>query len=234
MLRADGRTPEKIRNIRVQDDFIDHALASVLIEFGNTKVLCAVSLEQGVPSFLRNQGQGWMSAEYAMLPVATHNRQQRESTSHKRQSRAIEISRLIGRVCRAVVDLKALGELTLLLDCDVIQADGGTRTAAITGISYALKLAQEKLLQSGQIKRAFIKSEIAAISVGITRSGLILDLDYLEDSRAMADFNFVLTRSGEVIEVQGTAEQQPISWANFEQMHALAQSGILQIFEQLP
>ena len=234
MLRTDGRSLEQVRRIAVQTDFIIHALSSVLIEFGNTKVLCTVSHEPGVPSFLKNQGQGWLTAEYAMLPAATHVRQQRESSSYKRQSRAIEISRLIGRVCRAVVDLEALGESTLQLDCDVIQADGGTRTAAITGISYALEMAQAKLLANGKVKRPFLRSQIAAVSVGILAEHLLLDLNYAEDSRVEADFNFVLTRSGELIEIQGTAERQPITWQKFEQLHSVAQSGLNQIFEQLP
>ena len=233
MQRLDGRASDSIRKIALTPDFVEHALASVLIELGKTKVLCAVSLNSTVPPFLKNKKSGWLTAEYAMLPVATHSRMQRECTSFKRQSRAVEISRLIGRVFRSIVDLTALNEQTLLIDCDVIQADGGTRTAAIIGTNYVLSLAQAKLLRAGQISVPFMKTEIAAISVGMFGDNCVLDLNYEEDSRADVDFNFVLTKAGHLIEIQGTAEQAPVSWESFGRLHTLAQAGIMQIFEQL-
>lgn len=233
MLRVDGRTADMIRQIAITPNFSDYALGSVLIELGKTKILCAVSLNSGVPPFLKGKKTGWLSAEYAMLPIATHSRMQRESTSFKRQSRAIEISRLIGRVFRTVIDLDVLGEQTILIDCDVIQADGGTRTAAITGVNCALLMAEQKLLATGLIKKPFIKSEIAAISAGVLAGECILDLNYQEDSNIAADFNFVLTKSGKLIELQGTAEHDPVDWATLEKLHALAQSGVKQIFSEL-
>ena len=233
MQRVDGRLSNQIRPISLTPNFISYAAGSVLIELGNTKVLCAVSLIPSVPSFLKNKKTGWLTAEYAMLPAATHNRMQRESISSQRQSRAVEISRLIGRVFRSVVDLSVLGEQTLAIDCDVLQADGGTRTAAIIGSNYALQLAQAKLLELGLVKSNFIKTEISAISVGIVGESLMLDLNYEEDSKAEVDFNFVLTKAGDLIEVQGAAEQKPISWENFEQLRVLAQSGVTQIFNCL-
>lgn len=234
MTRSDGRTFDTIRQISITPNFIEYSPGSVLIELGKTKVLCAVTVNQSVPSFMKGRGTGWLTAEYAMLPVATHSRTQRESTTYRRQGRTIEISRLIGRVLRSVVNLKLLGEQTIIIDCDVIQADGGTRTAAITGACYALKLAQEKLLNQGKINAPFITSEIAAISSGISNGECVLDLNYEEDSKAEVDFNFVLTRSGKLIEVQGTAEQNPIAWESFDKLRELAQTGVEQIFKQLP
>ncbi len=233
VLRVDGRAANVIRQIAITPNFSDYAIGSVLIELGKTRVLCAVSLSPSVPPFLKNKKTGWLTAEYAMLPIATHTRMQRESTSSTRQSRAIEISRLIGRVFRSVVDLSVIGEQTLIIDCDVLQADGGTRTAAITGASYALNIAQAKMLDAGLINTPFIKTQIAAISTGILDNNFVLDLDYSEDSKAALDFNFVLTADGELIEVQGTAEQTPVSWDKFEQLRILAQFGITQIFTQL-
>lgn len=233
VLRVDGRAANIIRQITITPNFSDYAIGSVLIELGKTRVLCAVSLSPSVPPFLKNKKTGWLTAEYAMLPVATHTRMQRESTSSTRQSRAIEISRLIGRVFRSIVDLAVIGEQTLIIDCDVLQADGGTRTAAITGASYALNMAQTKMLHAGLINKPFIKTQIAAISTGILDEHFILDLDYSEDSKAALDFNFVLTQTGELIEIQGTAEQEPVSWDKFEQLRLLAQVGITQIFTQL-
>jgi len=234
VLRVDGRLSNIIRPISITPNFIDYAIGSVLIELGKTRVICAVSLLPNVPPFLKNKKTGWLTAEYAMLPAATHTRMQRESTSTQRQGRAVEISRLIGRVFRSVVNLDAIGEQTLAIDCDVIQADGGTRTAAIIGTSYALHLAQNKMLSAGLISSPFIKTEISAISVGIFEGQPILDLNYVEDSKAEVDFNFVLTKSGDLIEVQGTAEQAPVKWETFEQLRLLAQSGLDQIFDQLP
>lgn len=233
VLRVNGRAANIIRPIAITPNFSDYALGSVLIELGKTRVLCAVSLNSGVPPFLKGKKTGWLTAEYAMLPIATHNRMQRESTTQKRQSRAIEISRLIGRVFRTVVDLDVLGEQTLYIDCDVIQADGGTRTAAITGVNCALMLAQQKLLETGLINRPFMKTQISAISAGVLGEGCILDLDYQEDSNIESDFNFVLTKAGKLVEVQGTAEHDPIDWEVFSQLHDLAQSGVKQIFEQI-
>lgn len=233
MLRVDGRLSNIIRPISITPNFIDYAVGSVLIELGKTRVICTVSLLPNVPPFLKNKKTGWLTAEYAMLPAATHTRMQRESSSSQRQGRAVEISRLIGRVFRSVVNLDIIGEQTLAIDCDVIQADGGTRTAAIIGTNYALQLAQTKMLNSGLINSQFIKTEILAISAGIFEGSPILDLNYVEDSKAQVDFNFVLTRSGDLIEVQGTAEQAPVKWETFEQLRLLAQSGVDQIFDQL-
>lgn len=233
MQRVDGRLSNFIRKISLTPNFIVHSAGSVLIELGNTKVLCAVSLIPSVPSFLKNKKTGWLTAEYAMLPAATHTRIQRESTGLQRQGRAVEISRLIGRVFRSVVDLSVIGEQTLAIDCDVLQADGGTRTAAIIGVNCALLLAQKKLLTQNLIQSRFLKTEIAAISTGILAGQHLLDLNYEEDSKVELDFNFVLTKSGDLIEVQGTAEQKPISWQTFEGLRILAQIGIVQVFEQL-
>jgi ribonuclease PH len=231
--RVDGRLSNIIRPISLTPNFISYAAGSILIELGNTKVLCAVSLIPSVPPFLKNKKTGWLTAEYAMLPAATHNRMQRESTSSQRQGRAVEISRLIGRVFRSVVDLNVIGEQTIAIDCDVLQADGGTRTAAIIGTNCALLLAQKKLLEAGLIKSNFLKTEICAISAGIFAGDLILDLNYEEDSKAEVDFNFVLTKAGDLIEVQGTAEQTPVSWATFEKLRVLAQAGVTQVFDSL-
>lgn len=233
MIRADGRDYNAIRTIKITPNFIEYAPSSILIELGNTKVICTITLLKSVPPFLKNKGKGWLTAEYAMLPVATHIRNQRESMSYKRQGRTVEISRLIGRIFRSIVDLNAIGEQTILIDCDVIQADGGTRTAAITGTAYALYLAQDHFLENGDIDSFFIKDEVAAISAGIVNGECILDLNYSEDSAAELDFNFVLTKSGKLIEVQGTAEQAPIVWETFDKLRELASSGIAQIFDQL-
>lgn len=233
MQRVDGRLSNIIRPISLTPNFISYAAGSILIELGNTKVLCAVSLIPSVPPFLKNKKTGWLTAEYAMLPAATHNRMQRESNSSQRQGRAIEISRLIGRVFRSVVDLNVIGEQTIAIDCDVLQADGGTRTAAIIGTNCALLLAQKNLLASGLIKSNFLKTEICAISTGIFAGNVVLDLNYEEDSKAEVDFNFVLTKAGDLIEVQGTAEQTPVSWEIFEKLRVLAQAGVTQIFDYL-
>ncbi len=232
MLRNDGRAVDQIRPIKLTPNFIEYTSGSVLIELGKTKVLCAVSLNSGVPSFLKGQGTGWLTAEYAMLPAATHQRNQRDANVTKRPGRTVEISRLIGRVFRSVVNLSMIGEYTITIDCDVIQADGGTRTAAIIGAGYALKLAQEVWHQKGLLKGKLIIDEIAAISVGMVQGVNLLDLNYLEDNQAQVDFNFVLTKAGQLIEVQGTAEQAPIEWSDFERMRVLAQLGVVQIFSQ--
>lgn len=233
MQRVDGRLSNIIRPISLTPNFIDYAMGSVLIELGNTKVLCAVSLIPSVPPFLKNKKTGWLTAEYAMLPAATHLRMQREVNSSQRQGRAVEISRLIGRVFRSVVNLNVIGEQTLTIDCDVLQADGGTRTAAIIGTNYALLLAQKKMLKLNLIHTEFIKTEICAISVGIFDGELLLDLNYEEDSKAELDFNFVLAKNGDLIEIQGTAEQAPVKWETFEQLRILAQSGVTQVFNKL-
>lgn len=230
MQRNDGRMPDQIRSIKFTPNFIEYAAGSVLIELGKTKVLCAVSLNSGVPPFLKGQGTGWLTAEYAMLPAATHQRTQRDANVTKRPGRTVEISRLIGRVFRSAVSLDVIGERTVTIDCDVIQADGGTRTAAIIGVSYALNLAQAAWQREGWLKSNFVTAEVAAISVGIVQNQIVLDLDCFEDNQAQVDFNFILTRAGQLIEVQGTAEQSPIDWADFEQMRAIAQLGIQQIF----
>ncbi|MDR3646435.1 MAG: ribonuclease PH [Candidatus Babeliales bacterium] len=224
---------DEIRPIKLTYDPFGYSASSVLFESGNTKVLCAISLENSVPSFLKNKGTGWLTAEYALLPTSTHQRVLRESSSVKRNSRSIEISRLIGRSIRPILNLDNLGEKTIHIDCDVLQADGGTRVACVTGAFLALKRAQEKWLASGLLKKEIIIDEIAAISAGIIDGQIIVDLDYEEDSKAEIDFNFVLTQTGKIIELQGTAEKRAIEWEKFIQIADLAKKSIAQIIETL-
>ena len=225
-MRPSGRAPDEMRVIDIQTGFTKHAEGSVLISFGDTRVLVTASVEEKVPPFLRGKGQGWVTAEYSMLPRATHTRGQREAAKGKQSGRTQEIQRLIGRSLRAVTDLQKLGERQIVLDCDVIQADGGTRTAAISGAWVALRLAVDKLLASGALVEDPIIAKVAAVSCGLHQGAAVLDLDYLEDVEAHTDANFVLTGSGKFVEIQGTAEQEPFSRDELAQLMALAESGI--------
>ena len=204
--RPSGRAPDELRAVRITRNFTRHAEGSVLVEFGDTRVLCTASVEETVPSFLRNTGKGWVTAEYGMLPRATHTRSRREAAQGKQGGRTLEIQRLIGRALRAVVDLKALGERTITVDCDVLQADGGTRTAAITGSYVALMDAVNTLIRKGALRESPIHGQVAAVSVGIWSGIPVVDLDYAEDSEAETDMNIVMNNGGGFIEVQGTAE----------------------------
>jgi ribonuclease PH len=226
MTRQDGRAPAELRPTRLIPGYLEHAEGSVLIEVGRTRVLCAASVEDRVPPFLRNTGKGWVTAEYGMLPRATSTRTQRESTAGKVGGRTQEIQRLIGRSLRSVVRLGELGERTIWVDCDVIQADGGTRTAAITGGFVALALAVRRLRESGALRSMPIADHVAATSVGIVAGVALLDLAYEEDSRAEVDMNIVKTGDGRFIEVQGTAEGAPFERAALDQLMALAENGI--------
>ncbi len=228
--RVRGRNYNQLRPLHVAYNRFGYGFASVLLEIGNTKVQCSITLQPGVPSFMRGKGEGWLTAEYAMLPTATMQRLIRESSSGKRNARSIEISRLIGRSLRTALDLKVLGERTITVDCDVLQADGGTRTACISGAYLALERAQEVWLKKRMINGPLLKEQIAAISVGVKGEQVLLDLDFAEDSTVDADCNFVMTRSGNIIEVQGTSEKTPISWEVFGRVHNVAFEGIKQLF----
>ena len=224
--RTDGRAPDELRPARITPGYLPYAEGSVLIEMGNTRVVCSASLEDRVPPFLRNAGQGWLTAEYAMLPRATQTRTGREIGRGGPSGRTHEIQRLIGRSLRAIADMKALGERTITLDCDVLQADGGTRTAAITGAYVAFALASQHLLKLGKITRPLTTSQVAAVSVGIVDSVPLLDLKYDEDSRAEVDMNVVCTGDGRFIELQGTAEREPFSRAQMDELVTLGTRGI--------
>ncbi|HEU5316332.1 MAG TPA: ribonuclease PH [Chloroflexota bacterium] len=230
MARADGRAPDELRPVKITPNYLDHAEGSVLIEAGQTRVLCAVSVEESQPPHLKNTDQGWITAEYAMLPRSTHTRSQRESTRGRVGGRTHEIQRLIGRSLRAAVSLTALGPRTLFIDCDVIQADGGTRTASITGAYVALALALHKVVAAGTLKKLPPLTPVAATSVGIVNGEPVLDLNYVEDSRADVDFNVVMTGAGHFIEVQGTAEHNTFSRDQMNQLLALAEGGTKQLF----
>lgn len=230
-MRPSGRTSEQPRPIRLTRHFTRHAEGSVLVEFGDTRVLCTASVETGVPRFLKGTGKGWITAEYGMLPRSTGSRMQREAARGKQGGRTLEIQRLIGRALRAAVDLSALGEHTLTIDCDVIQADGGTRTAAITGGCVALIDALNWMVAKKMIPRSPLVQKVAAISVGIYNGTPILDLDYIEDSGAETDLNVVMTDQGGFIEVQGTAEGAPFQREELDAMLELGKAGILQLFE---
>jgi ribonuclease PH len=225
-VRTDGRAPNELRPVKITPGFLAYAEGSVLIEMGNTRVICAASLEDRVPPFLRNTGQGWLTAEYAMLPRSTQTRTARETGRGGASGRTHEIQRLIGRSLRAVADLKALGERTLTIDCDVLQADGGTRTAAITGAYVAFAIAGRLLLKSGKISKSIVLNQVAAVSVGIVDNTPLLDLKYDEDSRAEVDMNVVCTGDGRFIEVQGTAEREPFSRNQMDELLALAGQGM--------
>lgn len=230
IVRNDGRTPDQLRPVSFSRGIYEYAAGSYLFEMGKTKVLCAVSMQPGVPQFLRGKGSGWLTAEYALLPTSTVTRTQRESSLGRRDGRAVEIARFIGRCFRVVVDLSELGERTITIDCDVLQADGGTRTAAITGSFLALLMAQEKWLQSRIINKPIIKENIAAISIGVVQDNVFLDLNYEEDSTATADFNFVITQTNKIVEMQGGAESASLSWDVFEQVRVMANKGAQQLF----
>lgn len=226
MSRPSGRRPEQLRAVKLTRNYTKHAEGSVLVEFGETKVICTASVENSVPRFLRGKGQGWVTAEYGMLPRSTGERMAREASRGKQGGRTLEIQRLIGRSLRAAVDLAALGENTITVDCDVIQADGGTRTASITGGCVALADAVQHLVETGAIKQTPITNMVVSVSVGIFKGVPVLDLDYAEDSNAETDMNVVMNSAGGFIEVQGTAEEAPFSEEEFQQMLALAKRGI--------
>ncbi|PRB82691.1 ribonuclease PH [Pseudomonas sp. MYb185] len=232
MKRPSGRAAAQMRQVTLTRHYTRHAEGSVLVEFGDTKVICTASVEAGVPRFLRGTGQGWITAEYGMLPRATGERMQREASKGKQGGRTLEIQRLIGRSLRAAVDLKSLGENTIYIDCDVIQADGGTRTASITGACVALVDALRAMKQRGAIKKMPAVQMIAAISVGIYQGVPVLDLDYPEDSAAGTDLNVVMTDQGGFIEVQGTAEAAPFTPEELTAMLELARNGITDLFAQ--
>src|SRR5580658_7777330 len=224
--RSDHRSTDQLRPVSIIPDFITTAEGSVLIEVGNTRVICTASIEETVPPFMRNTGKGWISSEYAMIPRATLTRTAREVTKGRQSGRTHEIQRLIGRSLRAVIDLARLGERTLWMDCDVIQADGGTRTASITGAFVALGLALEKLVEAGTLTSVPLKDFVAAVSVGMVDGEILLDLCYEEDSRAEVDMNFVMTAGHKMVEVQATAERQAFDEAQFAKMMAFARQGV--------
>ena len=229
MTRPSRREPDQLRPIAIERGFTRHAEGSVLIAFGDTRVICTASVEEGVPGFLKGRGQGWVTAEYGMLPRSTHTRTDREAARGKQSGRTQEIQRLIGRSLRAVTDLGELGERTVKLDCDVIQADGGTRTASVTGAFVALHDAVAVLLERGVLAASPIRDFVAAVSVGLYEGVPILDLDYAEDSRCDTDMNVVITGSGGFVEIQGTAEGVPFSAAQMQALIALARQGIAQL-----
>ncbi len=231
-VRSDGRAPEQLRAVRLTPDFIPTAEGSVLIELGQTRVVATATVEDGVPSFLRGKGRGWVTSEYGMLPRATEERTPREVTRGRPSGRTMEIQRLIGRSLRAVTDLEALGERTIWIDCDVLQADGGTRTASITGGFVALALGLERLVAAGILPSVPLRDSVAATSVGIVDDTLLLDLSYEEDSRAQVDMNVVITGSGRFVEIQATAEGRPFAGDELERLLALAAAGARQLGEQ--
>jgi len=225
-MRPSGRSAQQVRPVTLTRHYTKHAEGSVLVEFGDTKVLCTATIEEGVPRFLKGQGQGGGTAEYGMLPRATHSRNAREAAKGKQGGRTLEIQRLIARSLRAAIDLKALGEFTITLDCDVLQADGGTRTASITGACVALTDALNHLVSIGKLKANPMKGMVAAISVGIVKGEALCDLEYVEDAAAETDMNVVMTEDGRMIEVQGTAEGEPFSHDELLKLLALARGGI--------
>ncbi|EDK26055.1 ribonuclease PH [Vibrio chagasii] len=230
-MRPNDRAVDQIRPIKITRNYTAYAEGSVLVEFGNTKVLCNATVEENVPRWLKGQGKGWVTAEYGMLPRATHTRNRREAASGKQGGRTMEIQRLIARSLRAVVDLKAMGEIMITVDCDVIQADGGTRTASISGASVAMADAIKSLIDSGKLKKNPMKGHVAAVSVGIVGAEALCDLEYVEDSAADTDMNVVMTEDGKMIEIQGTAEGEPFSHEELMKLLALANKGIADIVE---
>jgi len=228
-MRPSGRAADALRPVRLEPDFAKYAEGSCLARFGDTHVLCTATIEEKVPPFLRNSGTGWVTAEYGMLPRSTHTRTDREAARGKQSGRTQEIQRLIGRSLRTVTDLAALGERQVRIDCDVIQADGGTRTAAITGSYVALHRALSKLVSQGELAKLPLLDHVAAVSCGIHKNTPVLDLDYAEDSTAEADANFVLTGAGKIIEVQGTAERAPFSEDELMSLLRLARKGISEL-----
>ena len=231
-MRKDGRRPDQIRPVVITRDYLRHPKGSVLIEMGDTRVICAASVEEGVPPFLKNTGRGWLTAEYAMIPSSTHERSVRESSRGRVGGRTHEIQRLIGRALRAVTDLNAFGERTIHIDCDVIQADGGTRTASITGAFVALVDAFRRLRAEGIVDRMPVRDFVSAVSVGLVDGRMLLDLEYEEDSRADVDMNIVMTRGGLFIEVQGTAEGAPFTRERLEGLTDLAATGIAMLTQK--
>jgi len=231
MARNDGRVQDALRPVTITRNFTRHAEGSVLVEFGDTRVICTASVEEMVPPFLKGKGTGWVTAEYSMLPRATHTRSPREAAKGKQSGRTLEIQRLIGRSLRAVTDMVLLGERAIYIDCDVIQADGGTRTASITGAYVALADALATLRDRGLLAAIPLKEAVAAVSVGIVGGEPLLDLNYYEDSAAEVDMNFVMTSSDRFVEVQGTAEAEPFSICQMDAMRALAMVGIRQLFK---
>jgi ribonuclease PH len=229
MIRPSGRNFDQLRDISFELDYAPQAEGSCLIKFGNTHVLCTASMEDKVPPFLKGKGEGWVTAEYGMLPRSTADRMDREAARGKQSGRTQEIQRLIGRSLRAVIDLKALGEKQIIIDCDVIRADGGTRTAAITGGYIALFAACVKAAKQGRIKTMPITKQVAAVSCGIYKGQAVLDLDYIEDSSAQADANFILTDTGQIIEIQATAETEPFADSLFQEVFVLARKGIKEL-----
>jgi ribonuclease PH len=230
-MRAEGRAPNQLRSVRITPGFIGQAEGSVLIEVGRTRVICTATVEEAVPPFLKGSGKGWVTSEYSMLPRATSTRTPRESTLGKKSGRTQEIQRLIGRALRAAVDLEKIGERQILIDCDVIEADGGTRTASITGAFVALSLAVDTVLKSKKLNQSPIRSYVAAVSVGMVKGVPMLDLDYSEDSTADVDFNIVMTDRNEFVELQGTAERFPFSAAALTELLELGRFGIRELIE---
>ena len=230
-MRPSGRTAQQIRPVTITRNFTKHAEGSVLIEFGDTKVLCNATIEAGVPRFLKGQGQGWVTAEYSMLPRSTHTRSQREAARGKQGGRTMEIQRLIARSLRACIDLKALGENTITLDCDVLQADGGTRTASITGACVALVDALNYMRANKMVKVNPLKEMVAAISVGIVDGDAVSDLEYIEDSQAETDMNVVMTEAGKFIEIQGTAEGEAFSYDEMQSLVDIARVSIKELID---
>ena len=230
-MRPSGRAPNQMRDVTIELNFNKHAEGSCLIKFGDTHVICTATVEDRVPPWLRDAGHGWVTAEYGMLPRSTNSRINREATRGGQGGRTHEIQRLIGRSLRAITDLKALGEMQVRIDCDVIQADGGTRTASITGGYVALHLASQNLAELGVIKEIPLLGQLAAVSCGIYEDTAVLDLDYPEDSNAEADANFILTGTAEIVEIQGTAEDQPFSEAHLLEMLALAKKGVGELID---
>jgi ribonuclease PH len=228
-MRPSGRAPDQLRPVSLEPGFSRHAEGSCLIRFGDTHVLCTASVDERVPPWMRNSGRGWVTAEYGMLPRSTHTRTDREAARGKQSGRTQEIQRLIGRSLRAVVDLAAMGERQINIDCDVLQADGGTRTASITGAWVALHFAFGKLIKDGKLTANPITGQVAAISCGLWQGTAVLDLDYDEDSKAEADANFVLTGTGGIVEVQGTAEKEPFSEPQFIELMELAKKGVIEL-----
>jgi ribonuclease PH len=231
-MRNDGRDATQLRPVKITPDFIKAAEGSVLIEVGRTRVICTASVEEVVPPFLRNTGRGWVTSEYAMIPRATSTRTVRESATGKRSGRTLEIQRLIGRSLRTAVDMNQIGERTITLDCDVIEADGGTRTASITGSFIALSLAVQSLLKAGKLAKKPMQCFVAAVSVGVVRGVPMLDLDYSEDSTADVDFNIVMTDKGEFVEIQGTAERNPFNETALAELLKLGRAGIQELIER--
>lgn len=232
MKRHDGRRPNQLRPIILKTGYTRYAEGSVLITQGNTKVLCNASVENKVPPYKKDTGEGWVTAEYSMLPRATHTRSDRESVKGKQSGRTQEISRLIGRALRSVVDMKALGERQIIIDCDVIQADGGTRCASITGGYVALALACQKLVKKGVLKKSPLTGQVIAVSTGIINGVACLDLNYEEDSTAEVDMNFVMTDSGDFVEIQGTAEHNPFTFKQMVAMKELATKGMRELVKK--